>query len=233
MFWAIGGIISLLLVTVIVIIIVISNINSKDEKKFLDLHNSLTELKKEEISCKPSGKLNNSYSQGKASLKTKADSLNKVIMNYIKIFTDYKLDTVSDYLIESRKEFSLLINKCYKQIESVVENTETRISSNTIQDTIFSAFRGYDEDLSQKGVNVFYKIDIDINNFIDKIIINLITIYSKVKNYKQKTRIKEDNFIKWLKEHLTYKKIIPIIIGIINSFLIGLLVNYVSSLIIK
>jgi len=234
MFFAIGGIVVLLLLIIFLVIQVNHTVKSKEENKFLCLYKSLSDLKKTVISCKPTGRTNNSYSQGKATLKAKTDSLNQLIIDNIKIFSDYGISCLSDYLIQARNKVLALTKTFYIQIESIVKDKKEIVSqTNNSFDSIFSAFSSSnnDEDLSQKGVNYFDKIDNDMNSLIDEIIINLIIKYSSIKKVKVKDVCESKSFISWIKSYLVWQKLIPIIVGIISSFGIGLLVNYISSLI--
>lgn len=233
MFYIIGSICTVILFILLTLYFIKKHFNNKEETKFLNLYNDLVELKSTNISCQPTGKLNNSYSQGKNSYKDKITSLSNVIVNNIKIFSDIGSKNIKEYLVEAQKKLTVLSKTFQMQIESIIKDKKDLVDNSGIGsiESIFSSFNKNDFDMTQKGVNCFDSIDNDINNLIDEIVINLINRYAVVKNQVDKASENPPSFIVWLKRYLGWQKIIPIICSLISSFLMGLFVNYISNLI--
>lgn len=233
MFYIIGSVCTAVLFILLAIYFIIKHFNNKEETKFLNLYNTLIKLKSTNISCKPTGRLNNSYSQGKNSYKDKITSLSNIIVNNIKIFSDSGSKNIKDYLVEVKKKLTALSKTFQIQIESIIKDKKDLVDNSGFGsiESIFSSTNKNDFDMTQKGVNCFDSIDNDINNLIDEIVINLINRYAVVKNQVSKANEDPPSFIVWLKRCLSWQRIIPIICSLVSSFLVGLLVNYISNLI--
>jgi len=239
MIYIAGSVCAIISFVLFSIYFIYKHIKNKEETKFLNLYNDLAKLKEINITCKPTGKINNSYSQGKQSYKYKTDHLNEIIVRNIKIFSDVDCEPISNYLIEIKKKLINICNGFQSQIESIIKDkkdvVENKNSDLSSVEYIFSAFasNNNDYDLTQKGVNIFDRIDSDINNLIDEIMINIINRYAHLKNKTNATINKEQSFIIWLKKYLAWQKIIPFIGSTFFSLLIALLANYISFLIFK
>lgn len=233
MFFIIGSICTAVIFILLAAYFIKKHFDGKEETKFLNLYNELIKLKKKNISCKPEGRSNNSYSEGKKNYKHKITLLNDLIVGNIKIFSDINSRNIKDYLVEIKTKLTLLSESFQTQIESIIKDKNDLVDSGRFGsfDSIFSSSNNNDFDMTQKGVNYFDRIDNNINNFIDEIVINLITKYATIKKQIEKAKENPPGFIIWLKKYLRWQKIIPIICGLISSFLMGLLVNYVSNLI--